>query len=47
MNIMTVNWHVAVRPMESEDASGKSASVQFYQISSFVCVPCIAYFEIW
>jgi len=46
MNMMTINWHVALRPMETEDASGRSASVQFYQRSSFVYVPCIAYCEI-
>jgi hypothetical protein len=31
MNMMTINWHVALRPMETEDASGRSASVKFYQ----------------
>ena len=44
MNMITINRHVVVTPMETETASGRSASFQFYQRTSFIYVTCIALF---
>jgi hypothetical protein len=41
---MTINWHVALTPMETEAASERSASGQFYQRIFFIYVSCIALF---